>query len=295
MNYKYRELDYARTIYEHGFQSAQHQPTELCLVATYMRRFLDYKPKRLTEALYQWCESHIPGYQKEVCYKMIQSAIRSACKKGSTLINIDSIAFYPYEMDYIQALSISENAINEKESSYSYACKKTIFTLLFLMKIKTRIAEAKGIEQKSDGQGHFFQGGQRKYTELKKLAKLPEKVKINEDIINTLWVNGLVTPMFRGMIRLDFMDQLQEIQNSAQNLQTFVALQIQDFDSVGWYYDLYEHDKKIAFCKECGNIFRKKSNRQEYCSCECSKSMDRRKAKERMQTLRNAKGSIMIS
>ena len=100
MDYKYTELDYAKNIYENGFQSEQHRPTELRLVATYMRRVLDYKPKKLREEMYKWCESHIVGYKRELYYKRINSAINKACKKGSMLVNVESVQFYKYEMDY---------------------------------------------------------------------------------------------------------------------------------------------------------------------------------------------------
>lgn len=288
MDYKYKELDYARKIYENGFQSEQHRPTELRLAATYMRRVLNYKPKKLREELYQWCETHIEGYKKELYYKMINAAVSKACKKGSMLIHIEEMNFYKYEMDYITDLFISGGSDSREESEYSYACKKLLFTLLFQMKANQWIAEAKSEDADFTYQGMYFRGGQKKYTELKRLAKLPEKVRIHEDIINTLWSNGLVSPMFNGLVKLNFMEAIYRMQENAKEPDTAVVLQITDYEAVGWYFDYYNKDKKIAFCKECGKIFRKKSNRQEYCSDACSKTVDRTKAKERMKTIRNA-------
>lgn len=265
MNYKYTELEYAKTIYEHGFQSEQHIPTELRLVATYMRRNLDYKPKKLREALYHWCETHMNSYKRELHYKMIQYAINKACQKGSMLVNIENIAFYQYEMDYIDGLHIS--------GEYSHECKKLLFTLLFVMKINKAVTEFKSLLDDYKYQGKYFKGGKRKYSELKKLAKLPEKVKIHEDIIHDLWVNNLVTPMCNGLIRLDFMDDIYHLQSQATDSEQIVALQIKDYDSVGWYFDYYHKDKKIIFCKCCGKIFKKRSNKEIYCSEECKKFM----------------------
>ena len=93
--------------------------------------------------------------------------------------------------------------------------------------------------------------------------------------------------MFNGLVKLNFMEEIYEIKKS-KYLDTTIVLQIKDYDSVGWYFDYYNHNKKIAFCKECGKIFKKKSNRQEYCSDECSKIVDREKAKERMKIIRNS-------
>lgn len=287
MDYKYTELDYAKNIYENGFQSDQHRPAELRLVATYMRRVLDYKPKRLREEMYKWCESNITGYKRELYYKMINSAINKACKKGSMLINVESIDFYKYEMDFINDLYIMKDIDEKGESEFTYECKKLLFTLLFKMKVNKFFTETKSSDPDFEYNGKYFKGGQKKYTELKKLAKLPEKVRINEDIINTLWVNGLVTPMFNGLVKLNFMEELYEIEKK-KDLDKSIVIQIKDFDSVGWYFDYYNQDKKIQFCKCCGKIFKKKSNRQECCSEECSKEIDREKAKERMKNIRNA-------
>lgn len=269
MDYKYTELDYARTIYENGFQSEQHMPTELRLVATYMRRILDYKPKKLREEMDRWCECNIPGYKRELFYKSINSAIHKACQKGSMLVNIESIDFYKYEMDFFNDLCIMCDIDAQAESEYSYECKKLLFTLLFKMKVNKFITETKSIDEDFEYKGKYFKGGQRSYTELKKLAKLPEKVRINEDIINTLWTNGLVSPMFNGLIKLNFMEKIYEIKSTGKSVDTTVVLQIKDYDSVGWYFDYYHQDKKIVFCRECGTIFKKKSNRQDYCSDGC--------------------------
>ncbi len=287
MDYKYTELDYAKSIYENGFQSEQHKPTELRLLATYMRRILDYKPKKLREEMYKWCESHIPGYERELYYKRINSAISKACQKGSMLVNIESIDFYKYEMDYINNLYITNDSDGQGESAYSYECKKLLFTLLFKMKVNKFITEIKSTDPDFEYKGIYFKGGQKKYTELKKLAKLPEKIRINEDIINTLWVNGLVTPMFNGLVKLNFMEEIYALEQNDESDGTIV-LQIKEYDCIGWYFDHYNQDKRITLCKECGKLFRKKSNRQECCSDECSKKADREKAKKRMKTLRNS-------
>lgn len=271
MDYKYTELDYAKKIYEDGFQSEQHKPTELRLLATYMRRILDYKPKKLREEMYRWCESHITGFKRELYYKMINSAITKACAKGSMLVNINSVDFYQYELDYINNLSIA--------GKHSYECKKLLFTFLFKMKVNKLISEAKSVDDDFEYRGRYFKGGKRKYSELKKLAKLPETVKINEDIIYTLWNNGLVTPMYNGLIKLNFIDTLYELQEQDNTLDKTISLQVKDYDSVGWYFDYYHNDNMILFCKCCGKIFKKRSNKEIYCSEACKKHAKNEKNK----------------
>lgn len=281
MDYKYTELDYAKEIYENGLLSKQHMPTELRLLATYMRRVLNNKPKKLREEMYRWCESHISGYQKELYYKAINSAIQKACQKNSMLVNIKNVDFYKYELDYINNLYIMSDIDTQKESKFSYDCKKILFTLLFQIKMTILITYVKHADTSAEYSGKYFKGGQRKYTELKKLARLPEKIRIHEDIMNTLWINGLISPIYNGIIKLDFMDNIYERQNNSAAPDTDVVLQIKDFDAVGWYFDYYNHDKKIAFCKECGKIYKKTSNRQAYCSDKCAKDVNIEKTKKR--------------
>lgn len=265
MDYKYKELELAQKIYENGFISDKYKPTELRLLATYMRRILNYKPKRLREEMETWCKKHVAGYRQETYYHLLKSAITQACKKDSTLVQINQIEIYQYEMEYIDTLKIS--------SEYAYDCRKLLFTLLFHMKINRTIWKQKKTELASTYQGLYFKGGKRKYTELKKLAKLPEKLKINEDIIHTLWTHQLVTPLHDGLIRLDFLHDLRILQQQTAACDKTVALQIRDYDSVGWYYDYYHQNKRIAFCKCCGSIFRKRSNKELYCSDECKQHM----------------------
>lgn len=268
-DYKYKELSYAKQIYENGILSGQHLPTELRLVATYMRRFLNYKPKKLREELENWCEEHITGFQKELYFKQLNAAVAKACKKDSTLINIEYVDFSQYELDYLNSLFITNDIDDGRESPYSYDCKKLLFTLLFQTKIN-RLAAGKRQELfEPQTQKTYFQGGARKYSELKKLAKLPDKVKINEDIIHTLWINGLVSPLYNGLIRLDFMEELNASEKVTVQNGSCAALRITDYDAAGWYFDYYNKDKKIMFCKGCNRIFKKKTNRQEFCSDDC--------------------------
>lgn len=265
MDYKYKELELAQKIYENGFLSDKHRPTELRLLATYMRRILNYKPKRLREEMEIWCQKHVSGYRQETYYKLLKTAITQACKKSSTLVQINQIEMYQHEMDYIDTLKIS--------SEYAYDCRKLLFTLLFQMKINRLIMKQKSPELASTYQGLYFKGGKRKYSELKKLARLPEKLKINEDIIYTLWTHQLVTPLHDGLIRLDFLHNLRELHEQTSSIDKTVALQICDYDSVGWYYDYYHQNKRITFCKCCGSIFRKRSNKELYCSDKCKQHM----------------------
>jgi len=267
LNYKYNELEYAKQVYEHGFQSPQHSSTELRLVATYMRRILDYSPKKLKEKLYEWCELHIENYNKVLYYKMINKAFNKANKKGSCLSVVNRVDIYVPELDYILGCDIIDE--NGSEYQYSYECKKLMFTFLARAKLNKLIYDQKSTDRDKTYKGISFSGGQKKYTELKKIAKLPHKLRINEDIIRMLYVSGLVTPLNNGVLKLNFIEDIQKI--NIQNIAPTIV--VDDFERIGWYYDFYYEKNGVVLCKCCNLPFKKKSNKQIYCSDDCSKTM----------------------
>lgn len=264
MDYKYNELEYAKKIYNEGFQSINHIPTELRLVATYMRRYLDYNPKQLRISLYDWCEKHIENYNKVIYYKIINKAINQAVKKNSTLVVLDCIKIYQQEMNYI----LNSPILTEDDSGIEYNCKKLMFSLLCQMKINKEIYKMKSDDDDTKRYGIYFKGGQKKYTALKKIAKLPEKVKINEDIIHTLYLSNLVTPLYGGLMRLDFMNDINNIELNGND----AIITVTEFDKIGWYFDLYNAEHKITLCEVCGTLFknRTKNSNQKYCT-NCAK------------------------
>lgn len=258
INYKYNEVDYAKLIYSSGFQT-KHIPTELRLVATYMRTILGYKPKQLREEMYIFSSKNIPEYNRVKHYKIINKAINSALKKNSTLIKIDNIAIYDYEINYINSLQFCDE--DGVISEYEYDCKKVVFALLCQMKLNKIISKQKnGFESKC----MYFKGDNSKYNDLKKISKIPIKFGINSDIVYILGQCGTITIMYNGLIKLDFMEQLDILSKEVDEFKTVIT--ITNFDSVGWYFDYYNNVKKIKLCKHCGQPFRQTKNDILYCS-----------------------------
>ncbi len=282
MDYKYNELDYAKEIYEKGFQSQNHLPTELRLVATYMRRVLNYKPKDLKENFYKWCEEHIDGYNRVLYYKPINKAISNASKKGSCLVVAEPVKIYQPEIDYI----INSIIVDDEGRKYKHSndCKKLMFTLLVRSKLNKQLFEQRNTDEKKKYKGTSFSGGQKKYTELKKMAKLPQKLKINEEIIHYLYVSNQVTPMNSGILRLDFIDDIYKNVN-IKDLESI--MEIADFDRIGWYFDFYNGDEKIKKCELCGSLIKNKSKTKppKYCD-ECAREIKLEQQKEAMRRLR---------
>lgn len=282
MNYKYNEIDYAKLIYEQGFQDKSHMPTELRLAAIYMRRNLGYKPAKLKAEFYAWCSAHIENYSRPLHYKAVNKAINQAVKKGSHLICLPFVPVYTTELHYINNCKITdENGIIYKNSGL---CRKLLFTLMVQMKINMSLAAQKGSDSSHSDSYMCYKGGQRKYNELKKAAKLPQQIRINEDIIHHLYTSGLVTPLFGGLIRLDFMNDIYKLDISSQK----PAMKVEDFERIGWYFDYYNHEPGMLLCSACGKPFRRKTNRQIYCSDNCAASSNRQHSRERKQQLKGA-------
>lgn len=254
MNYKYNELAYAEKVYNEGLQT-KYVATELRLVATYMRRILEYKPKKVKQELYAFCEKHIPEFNRATYFKLLNKAINSACKANSTLTNITEVPIYKWEFDYINNCELE---LSEDLSEWDYECRKTMFTFLIQMKLNQLIYEQKNGKEYV---GKYFQGGKKEYNDLKKMANLSPKTRINEDIIYALAQADQVTILFNGLIQLNFIERM----GLGGSFEAEEMFKVKDFENVGLYFDYYNSKKNVALCNICEQPFRRNGNKQIYC------------------------------
>jgi hypothetical protein len=269
MNDKYNELEVAMNLYENGLQNMNSIGNELRLVAIYIRRVLDLKPKQLREQMYGYAEKYIIGYKREKYYPIINRAINNATKKGSCLISIESIPMFQNELDYINSVEI--------ESEHEYECRKLMFTILTKMKLNKEIFNIRNTDEDKSCSGKYFKGGQRKYNELKRQAKIPDKIKLNEELFHDLYRSKLVEPKYNGLIEFKFIDEINKLESSEE------IISINQFDDIGWYYDLYMGDTKIKICEVCGKLIKIKSKHDgssKYCE-KCAYIVNLEKQKER--------------
>lgn len=273
---KYNELEMAKDLFINGLKEQTNIYNELRLVATYMRRYLDYKPKELRVQMYGYAKVYISGYKREKHYPIINKAINQAIKKGSCLINIDNIIIYKTELDLINSFTI--------HSQYEYECRKLMFTILVKMKLNKEIFEIRNTDEEKESSGLFFKGSQRKYNELKKQAKIADKTKLNEELFHSLYQNKLVTPMYNGLIKFDFMEKLKEVKLTDE------LIKVDKFDEIGWYYDYLMGDKKVKLCECCNKLIKIKSNKDhstKYCN-DCKEEKQQEWSRESMKKLREA-------
>lgn len=237
-------------------------PTEIRLVALYYKE-LGLKPKQRREKLYEFCQKNISGYKVEKYYKVMDRALRLACKKEQKLVQIDSLPIYEKEINYINMLGVNHN------------CKKVLFTFLVQTRLNKLVYEYKTEKEHS---GKFFKGGKIKYNNIKKMSNIPQTVLINEDIIYELNKDDLVKVLHKGLIRLDFLEQCHQ--------EGKIGIVVENFENVGWYFDYYIGAKGVVRCGHCNNPFKKGANRQKYCSEECFEEYRRVYKKEKQQKYR---------
>jgi len=258
VTYKYNELVYAEEIYKNGFMT-KHFPTELRLLVLYFRDILELKPKEREYKLYEFCKKYIPNFRKEKFYKIINKALNSGLHKDQKLITILKIDVYQEELDYINSLDVNQNY------------KKVMFTFLVQRKLDKTVYELKhGVNDEYNML--FFKGGTKKYNNIKKIAHIPNKIHINDEIINNLGKLGLVAILHRGTILLDY------IKNCKQ--EGDIVFSITNYDNIGLYLDYYNNVKNVIKCERCQEIIKAKNNRQKYCPA-CWKEIEHENHKER--------------
>lgn len=241
--FKYDEINYAKLVYEKGFQT-KHLTTELRVLALYFRDILNLKSQQRTEELYEFCSEWIINYNKVKHYQIIDSALKYASKKKNKLIVIPQIDIYQGELDYINSLDID------------YNFKRVMFAFLVQIKLNRKVANIRsGIESNNI----HFKGGKKKYNSIKEMAKIPQNIKINDDIIHFLDKLGLVKSKYNGLIELTYLNECVESGD--------VVISVINYENSGWYLDYYNGLDKMALCNYCEQPFRITPKNLKYC-CE---------------------------
>lgn len=249
INYRYNETKYAKEIEEKGFLTKYHV-YELRILAKYYKS-LGYKPKERKELIYQFCRKHIEDFEPVLYFKTINSVLNNAAKKESKMIDVGDIIVRHNEVAYID--SLNDLDLNER---------KILFTLLVMNKINKKIAL---IMYGSESKHNKFGGKSTQYRDLFKTAKIIAKNNINE-IVHSLYKKEYITvdTIYKkdiGKIELTFLENI--IEDGSENQKD---IYINTFDNIGYYYDKYIGDEKIAECSECGILIRLNSNRKKYCA-----------------------------
>jgi hypothetical protein len=262
INYKYNELEYAELVFNKGFQT-KHIPTELRLLVLYLRDIVGLKPKQREEAIYEFCKLHIPKFKKEKFFKTINKALKTGLKKEQKLITIPYIEISQGEIDYINSLGIV------------YEYKKVLFAFLVQMKLNKQIYEYK-FDKKYNS--IYFKGGRKKYSVIKNMSNIPQKISLNDEVINELSNKGYIQILHKGAILLKYMEYC--ISNGNE------IIKITDFENVGLYLDYHNGIKGVKKCDKCKKIIKTKNNKQKYCD-DCARELQLQWQRESMKKQRN--------
>ncbi len=176
-------------------------------------------------------------------YKLFDKALKHSSDKKNKLVVVSEIPVYKEEFNYIKQLNIHDNY------------KKVLFAFLIQNKLNKEVYK---IRKEKELNNIYYKGNSKQYNELKKMAKIPQKIKLHEEVIYELSKQGLINPMYQGLIQLKFLGLIDKVSD--------VMFYIRNYEETGWYFDYYNSAKKIKLCSECGEPFRQSNNRQEYCN-----------------------------
>lgn len=259
-NYKYNELAYAEDILKNGFTS-QYYRTELRTLVKYWKH-LNIKPAQRKTNLYEFCEKNIEGFTREEYYKVINSALNYAKKKGIKLVIIKSLPITKNEFEYINNIDME---IKYKRILFSYLVKTKLNKMICM--------ELYGESSKFN----FYGGSRRHYNEIKDMSNIKRGENLNYlngDLAN----KGFIDICNKGKVRLSFMDEIIESDE--------VDFIIKDFDLVYGYFDFYSGDNSYIICEECGKLVKRRGNKGKYC-VECARELQLKWQRESMNRLRS--------
>lgn len=239
MDFKYHDTARAEFVLKNGFTD-NHIFNDARILALYYRDVLGYKPKKREEELYEFFSKNVPDFNKMLFYKLIDKALNVAKNKKKKLIDIDYIPIYKSEIEYIKNLPLEDNI------------KKVLLACLVKIKINKRISE---ILTEETYEGYFLSKNLSDNDILKISNVTKSKKKLN--IFYILESEGYITTYYSGSTRMNiFYDMPVD--------ETEIALQIKDYNNIGYYYDYYI-GKNIKFCEVCGMPFRPKAKNGKYC------------------------------
>lgn len=261
--YQYKERDYAQAILEKGFITS-YVARELRVLVKYFKE-LGYKPSERKNKIVKFCKKHLPDYERETHFKMIDAVCNHGANKKNVIVQVDEITVYKNEIDYINNLDLSTDE------------KKIIFSLLCLNKISKELHIALGNE---DANPNNYFGSSQEYKFLSATSKVNLKNnKVIHNIIGTLALKNLVEIAVKGKIKLKFIGEIHGISEE--------AIKIHTFDNIGLYYDEYMSLRKVKRCESCNSPVVVRSNKR-YCE-PCRKDLRLKYLAEKQKEFREKK------
>lgn len=247
---KFNEKTTVKKLMKYGFLSKKNLIYQLSLIGIYYKE-KGSKESEVKKHIIEFCEKNMKGFNYIKNFNMIVNAVK-AVKNKERLKEIGIMSVYKHEIDYINSVD------------FSLEYKKILFTFLILGKIQ------------KEYRGNYYLNNP--FSELFKRANVSTKNQYN--ILGDLKRAGIVNIGQRLAINCVFLENLEGVTSED-------VLLVWDFEHIGWSFEQHLSPKSFIICDnpECKKIVKKSANNQKYCK-DCSKIMDKIKARERMKQIR---------
>lgn len=246
-NKKYNQKKYAEDLLSTPQKFDLHKTylSDLRLIAIYLRDEKNMKPKERQTFLEEYCSRNCENYNEVIWITLIQRAMNYSRKKEQKLKYIEYPKIYKFEFDYINELTDDERY------------RRILFAILCFYKYeKNRCSYEKD--------NYYIPNFVLKPSKLNKYCGI--KMERTEHIGQ---LNGDLRRL--GMINYSNKNEGQIIASFVSGIDYDVDLGNEDYvtvvnpENAYLYFNYFLNDKKIGFCKSCGDIFKKRANNQMFC------------------------------
>lgn len=240
---KFNQIAYVEYLLDNGYliNDSKNYFNNIRLLTIYLRQVKNMKPRQREEFVYNFVEKFDNSYNKVLDYKRIDRAIKMGAK--GVLKVFDSPIIYQSEFDYINSLPID---ISRRRVLFSAYCF-----------YKLRNAEYPNLT------GNIYVPHN-----IVSITKLKTTSKVKDNI--RYYLNELKDQYLDWCPAKDSSIVLKFLENMPSPKKEESSCVLTNFDNLYLYYDYFLGDKSIAFCAECGDIYRDKNYknagvRQKFC------------------------------
>ena len=240
---KFNQIKYVEYLLENGYliNDSKNYFTNIRLITIYLRQIKKLKPKQREDFVYEFVAKYDKSYNKVLDYKRIDRALRMGAKGELKVFDFPKI--YQSEFEYINNLPID---ISRRRVLFSAYC----------------FYKLRNMEYPNLAENIYIPRSIVSISKLKTTSKVKDNIKY---YLNELKDNYLDwCPAKDSSIVLKFVEKMPDASSDEP------SVYITNFDNLYLYYDYFLGDKSIAFCEDCGDIYRDKSYksvgaRQKFC------------------------------
>ena len=245
---KFNQVAYVEYLLENGYliNDPKNYFSNIRLLTIYLRQIKYMKPKQREDFVYSFVQNYDTSFNKVLDYKRIDRAIKAGAKGELKVFSFPRI--YKSEFDFINSLPVD---ISRRRVLFSTYCF-----------YKLRNMEYPNLS------GNIYVPHS-----IVSISKLKTTSKVKDNI--RYYLNELKDQYLDWCPARDSSVVLKFVRNMPCADENEEYCEITNFDNLYLYYDYFLGDKSIAFCEDCGDIYRDKNYksvgaRQKFCK-NCTK------------------------